>query len=1098
MDRVPAERDNAPQHVPSSAGPALSPHPGAGVSNRAVAGALESAQRGQGEPLPADLAAGLSAALGADLSPVRVHRSEASAGAASALGAKAFTVNSDIHFGAGQYEPDTAAGRQVVAHEAAHTVQQGGVGRADPAALAVSSPSDRAEVEAGAFARLGPTAAPVRSRTNAPVVHRDPLTSPDDVSHQPQHENTQVAVWDSTIASEVSTTTMVGGLFNMALGITGLPGREMGHYSTEEAAVAAIRSFGGVGAVFLENGRYVAYNAEDNSWVYSFTYDNVRWVAGKPWTAVRFTSDARVVVTQDGVALRREMYTTEDEAENRLADQALMPGGANPFQGYLDVHGDFNALGEQRFLTAFAAAMRDNGLSVLARSRVLVEQEIERRAPGAAGISADEIALMRHTVEYLAGIDEEMDAIPKSLPWPDEMDEFLANKERFDALADRRRVVLARYPMLARVDAREFARLSPEEQNRELHADAIEVLADVDETRDNVIDGDLDLWTLRPVVESTLAGLGITDPDRRGWAMAKHEAEVAEDRNISIAMTVFSIGFGLAAAVVGGPAGVALAAGALGIGAADAMMATEKYFVESAAGNTALDPSQSIVPPDLAGHWGWLVVAWLGVVADAADVLRAVRAVKASGAVGDGISALSRGDRALATRLRVAAGDIADDEIISEATRAAVGRQVGADIEIDPALGTEIQVHYTPGPRGEIVFGGIRCGATANVLEILAHAEVVRLLRRYEGLTGQVRRLWDAMLSLGGPNPARPFPPGSMAFESWLEMQKLPEILEIRRAALGQAIGRDGEELLRRDVEFLEAEYRRHAEVVDQMIIERGANFVARAEERTAEAVAAGMPALDGHPLIADASKYYYRSNPGGSPPYVLCRISTESTPARTLVPDGGGWRIAEGALSRGEQATAMVAGWPAHAQTAFDAVKAAHAGQRVVPLQGLATVGKTIGDLPPPGLFDRLRVILVEAYTRAGDPDALGKATEAARAVVEHKIVVVRGTDQLRAFNYRLNFTGSADEIASTDLHHIIPLQLGGDHRRLVAVQRDLHDRLHDLIDELQLGDGTLAPNSIRSSGDLIFAEGAAVLRADGSVQLARLNPDGTYTLVP
>ncbi|GAA0924738.1 hypothetical protein GCM10009558_036980 [Virgisporangium aurantiacum] len=474
------------------------------------------------------------------------------------------------------------------------------------------------------------------------------------------------------------------------------------------------------------------------------------------------------------------------------------------------------------------------------------------------------------------------------------------------------------------------------------------------------------------------------------------------------------------------------------------------------------------------------------------------RSVKASGAVGDGISALSRGDRALATRLRVAAGDIADDEIISEATRAAVGRQVGADIEIDPALGTEIQVHYTPGPRGEIVFGGIRCGATANVLEILAHAEVVRLLRRYEGLTGQVRRLWDAMLSLGGPNPARPFPPGSMAFESWLEMQKLPEILEIRRAALGQAIGRDGEELLRRDVEFLEAEYRRHAEVVDQMIIERGANFVARAEERTAEAVAAGMPALDGHPLIADASKYYYRSNPGGSPPYVLCRISTESTPARTLVPDGGGWRIAEGALSRGEQATAMVAGWPAHAQTAFDAVKAAHAGQRVVPLQGLATVGKTIGDLPPPGLFDRLRVILVEAYTRAGDPDALGKATEAARAVVEHKIVVVRGTDQLRAFNYRLNFTGSADEIASTDLHHIIPLQLGGDHRRLVAVQRDLHDRLHDLIDELQLGDGTLAPNSIRSSGDLIFAEGAAVLRADGSVQLARLNPDGTYTLVP
>jgi hypothetical protein len=338
-----------------------------------------------------------------------------------------------------------------------------------------------------------------------------------------------------------------------------------------------------------------------------------------------------------------------------------------------------------------------------------------------------------------------------------------------------------------------------------------------------------------------------------------------------------------------------------------------------------------------------------------------------------------------------------------------------------------------------------------------------------------------------------------MAFESWLELEKLPGILEIRRAALGQAVGREGEEILRRDVDFLEAEVRRHQDVVDQMIIERGANFVARAEERTAEAVAAGMPALDGNALIADASKYYYRSNPGGIPPYVLCRISTESVPPRTLVPDGaGGFRIAEGALSRSEQATAMVAGWPAHAQTAFDAVKAANAGARVVPVQGLATVGKAIGDLPPPGLFDRLRVILVEAYTRAGDPDALARATESARAVVEHQIVVVRGTDQLRAYNYRLNFTGSVDELAETDLHHIIPLQLGGDHQRLVAVQRDLHDRLHDLIDELQLGDGTLAPHSIRSSGDLIFTEGAAVLRADGSVQLMRLNPDGTYTPVP
>ena len=150
------------------------------------------------------------------------------------------------------------------------------------------------------------------------------------------------------------------------------------------------------------------------------------------------------------------------------------------------------------------------------------------------------------------------------------------------------------------------------------------------------------------------------------------------------------------------------------------------------------------------------------------------------------------------------------------------------------------------------------------------------------------------------------------------------------------------------------------------------------------------------------------------------------------------------------------------------------------------------------PGLAERLRVLLQEAFTRAGDPDAANKALDAAQAVANHQVVVIRGTDQLRAYNYRLNFTGSAEELAEVDLQHIIPLQLGGDHRRLVAVQQDLHDRLHDLIDEIPFGQGTLAPHSIRSSADLSFTEGAAVLNPDGSVQLARMNPDGTFTLVP
>jgi hypothetical protein len=61
---------------------------------------------------------------GEDFSGVRVHDGGAAAGASSAYGARAFTVGSDIAFGASEYEPATPAGDALLAHELAHVVQQ--------------------------------------------------------------------------------------------------------------------------------------------------------------------------------------------------------------------------------------------------------------------------------------------------------------------------------------------------------------------------------------------------------------------------------------------------------------------------------------------------------------------------------------------------------------------------------------------------------------------------------------------------------------------------------------------------------------------------------------------------------------------------------------------------------------------------------------------------------------------------------------------------------------------------------------------------------------------------------------------------------------
>jgi Domain of unknown function (DUF4157) len=99
-------------------------------------------------------------ALGVDLSHVAIHTDAESAAEARELGARAYTVGQNVHFGAGRFEPGTAEGKRLIAHELVHTLQQ----RDAPASGAhdVSSAEDASEREATALA--GPLAAGVASR----------------------------------------------------------------------------------------------------------------------------------------------------------------------------------------------------------------------------------------------------------------------------------------------------------------------------------------------------------------------------------------------------------------------------------------------------------------------------------------------------------------------------------------------------------------------------------------------------------------------------------------------------------------------------------------------------------------------------------------------------------------------------------------------------------------------------------------------------------------------------------------------------------------------------------------------------------------------
>lgn len=82
-------------------------------------------RRGAGSPLPATVAAEMSARFNHDFNAVRVHTDREAADLCAQTNARAFTVGSDIFFAPGEFSPETDAGMELLAHELTHVVQQG-------------------------------------------------------------------------------------------------------------------------------------------------------------------------------------------------------------------------------------------------------------------------------------------------------------------------------------------------------------------------------------------------------------------------------------------------------------------------------------------------------------------------------------------------------------------------------------------------------------------------------------------------------------------------------------------------------------------------------------------------------------------------------------------------------------------------------------------------------------------------------------------------------------------------------------------------------------------------------------------------------------
>lgn len=137
------------------------------------------AKIGTGASLDAGVREQLEPSMRADLSSARVHTDSEADNLARSVDAVAFTTGNDIFFRDGAYNPSTADGLRLLAHEATHTVQQAAgpvEGTPIEGGVAISDPSDSFEQSAARTAEAVMSGNPaLQTLPDAPLALAPPV-----------------------------------------------------------------------------------------------------------------------------------------------------------------------------------------------------------------------------------------------------------------------------------------------------------------------------------------------------------------------------------------------------------------------------------------------------------------------------------------------------------------------------------------------------------------------------------------------------------------------------------------------------------------------------------------------------------------------------------------------------------------------------------------------------------------------------------------------------------------------------------------------------------------------------------------------------------
>jgi hypothetical protein len=246
-------------------------------------------------------------------------------------------------------------------------------------------------------------------------------------------------------------------------------------------------------------------------------------------------------------------------------------------------------------------------------------------------------------------------------------------------------------------------------------------------------------------------------------------------------------------------------------------------------------------------------------------------------------------------------------ERVSPEHLAHLEQQLGVPIAFDDSLASGVELHYVE-KRGALGLGtdleptGLRIGRAALVEDVLAHRATIARVTHYNGVVGKLRRLWDRVVAeTRGVNP---LPAGSRGWESFEELRKIDELIELRRARWNpQVLDR---RVLDDEIAFLESRRAYHEEILrtaEETGALHGAGHIDMPDVRkvTAEAQANGYQ-LPGTNEGANPDWYYYRNKrdlPGEYELAVKPSAPAEATSYRAVTKDGKFLRLEPGDTPR-------------------------------------------------------------------------------------------------------------------------------------------------------------------------------------------------------